>query len=202
MKNEFQNLSFSLANNIKINLSLKIRNIIGGGSFSSKMDMFNKKETNTSEQQNEVIATGVSMKDRLKMFGNKTTEDDNINKQNNKISPKETKISNESSEKNDINNSNNNNDVRTKDKDSEEKVNKNIKKSISKNIDNKIIKNKEKSELKNDNKLSNDKEKENNKEKNIKEENNKLKDKVNTKNKGKKINLQENDKKEEKQRKS
>ena len=63
-------------NNIEINILLKIRNIIQGGVFASRMNIFKKHTQNVSESR--VISTGVSMKDRLKLFS-KNISDNNTN---------------------------------------------------------------------------------------------------------------------------
>ena len=121
VKNEFQNLSFILVNNIEVNISLKIRNIFGGSGFSARMNMFNKKSKGSSESQSGVISTGISMKDRLKMFGNKFVNDTNVKNTINKLSSQkinDTQIS----EKNNDNNSNNNS-ANKKEKVFEEKTN-------------------------------------------------------------------------------
>ena len=92
VKNEFQDLGFKILDNIEVNISLKIRNIIGGG-FAARMNMFKRQETN--QQTSGVISTGISMKDRLKLFNSKTLIWTN-NKSNTtiNITPKETNIQN------------------------------------------------------------------------------------------------------------
>ena len=66
-------LSFEIVNNIVINLSIKVKNIIGGG-FASRMNMF-KKKSDSSETKN-IIKTGagVSIKDKLKMLTDKSKD--------------------------------------------------------------------------------------------------------------------------------
>ena len=127
VKNEFQNLSFTILNNIEVNISLKIRNIFGGG-FAARMNMFKKQTSNTSESQSGVISTGISMKDRLKLFGSKLPKSEKINKPSNKISPPKIKVSNELSGKIANNLNINNTNVIKKEKVDEEKNNKNDKK--------------------------------------------------------------------------
>ena len=70
VKNEFQDLSFQIVNNIVINLSIKVKNIIGGG-FASRMNMFKKK--NESNETKNIIKTGagISIKDKLKILNEK-----------------------------------------------------------------------------------------------------------------------------------
>ena len=71
VKNEFQDLTCKIVNNIEINLSIKVKNILGGGSVASRMNMFKKAgDANTS---NNIISTGakVSIKDRLKFLNTK-----------------------------------------------------------------------------------------------------------------------------------
>ena len=126
VKNEFQNLNFTILNNIEVNISLKIRNLFGGG-FAARMNMFKKQASNTSDSQSGVISTGVSMKDRLKLFSNKFPKSENINKPTNKISPKKISLSNELSGKI-TNNLNLNNNIIQKEKVDEEKNNKKDKK--------------------------------------------------------------------------
>ena len=94
IKNEFQNISFIILDNIEINMSLKIRNIIDGSSLASRINMFTKKETNVLESH-EVISTGVNMKDRLKIFGNEATKNNNKNNDEEKENIKEKYIKKE-----------------------------------------------------------------------------------------------------------
>ena len=71
IKNEFQDISFHILNNIEVNLSIKVNNIIGGGGFASRMSMFKKRYSSNIEVNSGVISTGVKMQDRLKFFANK-----------------------------------------------------------------------------------------------------------------------------------
>ena len=104
------------------------------------MNMFKKQASNTSDSQSGVISTGISMKDRLKLFGNKFPKSENITKPTNKISPKKINLSNELSGKI-TNNLNSNNNVIPKEKVDEEKNNKkDIKENIIKKDENKKAK--------------------------------------------------------------
>ncbi len=77
-------MNFKISN-IEVNLLIKIKNIFGGKGFGSRMDMFKKKiETNESSK---VMTTGVSMKDRLKLFSNRLP----AQVQQNKAPPKKIK---------------------------------------------------------------------------------------------------------------
>ena len=88
-------------NNIEINLELKVKNIIGGGGFKARMNMFQKKTQNSPENQNNVISTGVSMKDRLSLFNstnnNQTT---NLRKSVTVDIPKNLNLTNQNQENN------------------------------------------------------------------------------------------------------
>ena len=70
IKDEFQDLDFNIVNNIKINLSMKVKNIIAGRGLASRMNMFNKKNENNTT--NNIISTGskTSVKDRVNFLKN------------------------------------------------------------------------------------------------------------------------------------
>ena len=116
-------MNFKLVGNIEVNISLKIRNIIGGG-FAARMNMFKKQETNKTTSG--VISTGISMKERLKLFNSKTLQW-NSNKTNNNsininISTVDTNIN--------IKNDSSNNDKEKKEKETNDKKNINKAKTI------------------------------------------------------------------------
>jgi ABC-type antimicrobial peptide transport system permease subunit len=71
VKNEFQDFTFKIVNNIEMNLSMKVKNIIGGGGLASRMNMFSKKSDDSNTSKN-IISTGANMsvKDRLKLLKN------------------------------------------------------------------------------------------------------------------------------------
>ena len=94
IKNEFQDLNFTIVNNIEISLSIKVKNIIGGGGFASRMNMF-KKKSNT-DTSGGIISTGagVSIKDRLKFLKNAQIPQPS-NEPKEKAPPKKLKIPSE-----------------------------------------------------------------------------------------------------------
>ena len=98
VKNEFHDLSFNIMNNIELNISLKIRNIIGG-SFANRMNIFKKNKLNQSQNQSEIISTGISMKDRLKLFNSRNQFDKDKKEKN--IEKQKTNINKEIYNKND-----------------------------------------------------------------------------------------------------
>ena len=85
-------------NNIEVNISLKIRNIIGGG-FANRMNVFKKNTLNQSQNQSEIISTGISMKDRLKLFNSRFQFDKE--KKDKTIEKQKTNINKEIYDKND-----------------------------------------------------------------------------------------------------
>ena len=48
-----------------MNLSIKVKNIIGRGGFAARMSMFNKKSENNSSKNIVTTGSGTSIKDRL-----------------------------------------------------------------------------------------------------------------------------------------
>ena len=160
VKNEFQDLFFKILDNIEVNISLKIRNIIGGG-FAARMNMFKKQEIN--HQTSGVISTGVSMKDRLKLFNTKLSTPNIINNPNiNNSLIKEKTIQNKSS----INNKeiiNKKEEVKEKEiNDNKKDIKENIRKiSDEKNINQNIENIEKNEENKNKNEINNEEEKKN-----------------------------------------
>ena len=77
---------------LEINLSIKVKNIIGGGGFASRMNMFKKKSDNT-DGSGGIISTGagVSIKDRLKFLKN-TSIPQGPHEPKEKAAPKKIKI--------------------------------------------------------------------------------------------------------------
>ena len=94
IKNEFQDLNFTIVNNIEISLSIKVKNIIGGGGFASRMNMFKKKSN--ADSSGGIISTGagVSIKDRLKFLKNAQIPQP-TNEPKEKAAPKKLKIPSE-----------------------------------------------------------------------------------------------------------
>jgi len=148
IKDEFHKVKIEIMNNFEINLELKIKNIIGGGGFKSRMNMFQTKFKNTSEIKNSVISTGISIKDRQNLLKSKLI----INKGNSPELNKENNLNSaiQNSEHNDSNvnkskekNSNDNKNINKKEKDiSQDKINNKsnvnaINRNLNQNIDNK-----------------------------------------------------------------
>ena len=171
IKNEFQDLKFIIVNNIEINLSIKVKNIIGGGGFASRMNMFKKKSDNT-DGSGGIISTGagVSIKDRLKFLKN-TSIPQGPHEPKEKAAPKKIKIPTQLNNALMQNHGLNNNKILPK----ENNIEKEKKKVEEKKIDNKDEGNKDKSnekikEIKNEENKENDNKKEELKEENKKEE--------------------------------
>ena len=66
VKDKFVDLNFNIVD-IEVNMSIKVRNILSGGEFASRLNMFKRKSEMNIATSN-IISTGVSMKDRLKLF--------------------------------------------------------------------------------------------------------------------------------------
>ena len=92
VKNEFQDLTFKIVNNIEINLSIKVKNIIGGGSLASRLNMF--KKANDTNLTSSIISTGakISIKDRLKMLNNNKNMNALPAEKKNKVLPKKLSL--------------------------------------------------------------------------------------------------------------
>ena len=88
ISNEYHDISFILLNNIEVNISIKIRNVIGGKGFAERMNMFKKQSNCQSEIHTGIISTGVSMKDRLNFFRTKFSENTEIKPKSQLISKK------------------------------------------------------------------------------------------------------------------
>ena len=88
ISNEYHDISFILLNNIEVNISIKIRNVIGGKGFAERMNMFKKQSNCQSETHTGIISTGVSMKDRLNFFRTKFSENTEIKPKSQLISKK------------------------------------------------------------------------------------------------------------------
>jgi hypothetical protein len=91
VKDKFVDLNFNIVD-IEVNMSIKVRNILSGGEFASRLNMFKRKSEMISGSSG-IISTGVSMKDRLKLF-NKGLQQP-APKPQNKIIPNKLKISEE-----------------------------------------------------------------------------------------------------------
>ena len=96
VKNEFQDLSFNIVNNIGINLSMKVKNIIERKRLNSRLNMFEKKFDNNNASHN-IISTGagLSIKDKLKLINNTNKAPGITPEQKNKPPPKKIQISSE-----------------------------------------------------------------------------------------------------------
>ena len=96
VKNEFQDLSFNIVNNIGINLSMKVKNIIERKRLNSRLNMFEKKFDNNNASHN-IISTGagLSIKDKLKLINNTNKPPVITPEQKNKPPPKKIQISSE-----------------------------------------------------------------------------------------------------------
>ena len=112
-----------MVGNIEVNISLKIRNIIGGG-FAARMNMFKKQETNQTTSG--VISTGISMKERLKLFNSKTLQWNSNKTNNNSININISTVDTNTNIKNDSSN----NDKEKKEKETNDKKNINKAKTI------------------------------------------------------------------------
>ena len=66
VKDKFVDLNFNIVD-IEVNMSIKVRNILSGGEFASRLNMF-KRKSEINIGTSGIISTGVSMKDRLKLF--------------------------------------------------------------------------------------------------------------------------------------
>ena len=105
-------MKIKIVNNIELNLSLKVRNILGGDGFKTKMNMFQKKATISSDLSSNIIFTGMSMKDRIKFFNTNNSNNTNLKKTNTFAFPNKITLSKQNSDKNEINsNSNSNNNT-------------------------------------------------------------------------------------------
>ena len=91
VKDKFVDLNFNIVD-IEVNMSIKVRNILSGGDFASRLNMFKRKSEMISASSG-IISTGVSMKDRLKLF-NKGLQQP-APKPQNKVIPNKLKISEE-----------------------------------------------------------------------------------------------------------
>ena len=96
VKNEFQDLSFNIVNNIGVNLSMKVKNIIERKRLNSRLNMFEKKFDSNNASHN-IISTGagLSIKDKLKLINNTNKPPIITPEQKNKPPPKKIQISSE-----------------------------------------------------------------------------------------------------------
>ena len=140
IKNEFQDFNYNIVNNIAINLSIKVKNIISGGGLAARMSMFNKKSDNNEEHK--VILTGTSIKDRLKFLQNKSITQNKF-EQKNKVVPNKIKISSELTDRLMKRGSfipNQNNEIKNKELENNKKKESN--KNLETEIENKVVENK------------------------------------------------------------
>ena len=158
IKNEFQDLTFNIVNNIEINLSLKVKNIIERKRLNSRMNMFNKKFDEKNATHN-IISTGagVSIKDRLKFLNNTNKPQVIVPEQKNVPPPKKIKFPNEFANKfMSVHGGNN-----IKQHEAKINENKNEKENNEINNNNEQINSKEEIKNNNDNKVEEKKDKEN-----------------------------------------
>ena len=158
IKNEFQDLTFNIVNNIEINLSLKVKNIIERKRLNSRMNMFNKKFDEKNATHN-IISTGagVSIKDRLKFLNNTNKPQVIVPEQKNVPPPKKIKFPNEFANKfMSVHGGNN-----IKQHEAKINENKNEKENNEINNNNEQINSKEEIKNNNDNKIEEKKDKEN-----------------------------------------
>ena len=105
-------MKIKIVNNIELNLSLKVRNILGGGGFKAKMNMFQKKATISSYLSSNISSTRMSMKDRIKFFNTNNSNNTNLKKTNTFAFPNKITLSKQNSDKNEINSNSNNNTIK------------------------------------------------------------------------------------------
>ena len=150
--NKFYDLNFNLVNNIEINLSLKLKDIISRGIIASRMNMFNKR-TQTLNISESPISTGISVKDRLKLFNSSVINYTPPNKNENKTVIKKIKTTNNSKDLNELDNKGKSEEIKKNERSiNEEDINKKEKEIKDKNINktkpNKEVKKEKKEELK------------------------------------------------------
>ena len=104
VKDKFVDLNFNIVD-IEVNMSIKVRNILSGGEFASRLNMF-KRKSEMNIGTSGIISTGVSMKDRLKLFNQGLQQ--TTPKPQNKVVPKKLRMSEEFNKKLMINQNENN----------------------------------------------------------------------------------------------
>ena len=94
VKDEFQEFSFKIVNNIEVKLNMKVKNKFNsvkvGNLFQKFQQVQNKKEE--IFQPKSIIGTGINMKERLAMFSNAKKDNSNIKISSTKNVPKKLKL--------------------------------------------------------------------------------------------------------------